>query len=226
MSPTVSSTKSSSHSEIEPRIVATNTLIVTNLDREAFRPDNLAKLKAQLEQYGSIYKFIPIKSFNRILAVYYNTVDANTAKAFADKMLFLSSNIRIYFGMHTPIYDTIDESQHLDVPKIEKNWLISPPMSPPIDWTQIREDSPNSNTLAEDLIQALRKESDINVSARNPSTPSLSKLDVPYWDHDSTIKAGSSNLLNVANDVNRRRTQLRPSQTYTPTPRPPVLSGM
>ncbi|CAG8434287.1 1772_t:CDS:2 [Ambispora gerdemannii] len=270
MSPTASSTNLSSRSEIEPKIISTNTLIIANLSREAFRSENLIELRAQLEQYGTLYKFIPIKSFHRILAVYYNTVDASAAKTFADKMMFLSSNIRIYFGMHTPICDTIDKSQHLAVPKIEKNWLISPPRSPPVDWTQTREDSPNSNTLADDLIHALRPYAtknigDIIIDEEEDEIPrfflddvsekgkksSLSRLDVPCltiitnnegdsdggdddrsvpmilvqdWDHDSTIKIGSSNLLNVTN-VNHRIAQL-PPLTYIPTPRPPIFDGM
>lgn len=33
--------------------------------------------------------------------------------------------------------------------------MVSPPCSPPVGWTQIREDRPNSNTLADDLVHAL-----------------------------------------------------------------------
>jgi len=51
-----------------------------------------------------------------------------------------------------------DPAEHyLQLPKLEKNFLISPPGSPPIGWEQVREDPPNATPLAEDLIQALRK---------------------------------------------------------------------
>lgn len=51
-----------------------------------------------------------------------------------------------------------DPSEHfLQPPKLEKNFLISPPGSPPIGWEQVPEDPPNATPLAEDLIHALRK---------------------------------------------------------------------
>ncbi|EPX72737.1 calcipressin [Schizosaccharomyces octosporus yFS286] len=43
------------------------------------------------------------------------------------------------------------QSSSLKVPKSEKNWLISPPGSPPLGWTPIQEESPNSDYLAHDL---------------------------------------------------------------------------
>jgi calcipressin-2 len=46
---------------------------------------------------------------------------------------------------------------HLRPPAIEKNFLISPPGSPPVGWEQIVEDPPNATPLAEDLIAALRR---------------------------------------------------------------------
>ncbi|WBW74148.1 serine/threonine protein phosphatase (calcipressin) regulatory subunit Rcn1 [Schizosaccharomyces osmophilus] len=43
------------------------------------------------------------------------------------------------------------QNSSLKVPKSEKNWLISPPGSPPLGWTPIKEESPNSAHLAHDL---------------------------------------------------------------------------
>ncbi|KAF9583264.1 carbohydrate-binding module 1 protein [Lunasporangiospora selenospora] len=58
------------------------------------------------------------------------------------------------FGEHTEI--SIDPSRHLlHPPELEKNWLISPPGSPPVGWSQIREDPPNTVHLADDLVKAL-----------------------------------------------------------------------
>ncbi|CAG8568830.1 15713_t:CDS:2, partial [Acaulospora morrowiae] len=56
---------------------------------------------------------------------------------------------------HTPISNEFDNSMYLSVPASEKNMLISPPGSPSANWIQIREDSPNSVTLADDLVHAL-----------------------------------------------------------------------
>ena len=43
------------------------------------------------------------------------------------------------------------------MPETDKNFLISPPGSPPVGWEQSREDPPNVDTLADDLAWALEQ---------------------------------------------------------------------
>jgi len=68
--------------------------------------------------------------------------------------------LRVYRSEPNPIFSpssqTSDENL-LRPPAIEKNFLISPPGSPPVGWEQIREDPPNVAPLADDLITALHK---------------------------------------------------------------------
>jgi hypothetical protein len=52
---------------------------------------------------------------------------------------------------------TIPSANYLQPPPIEKNFLISPPGSPPVGWEQIKEDPPNQSPLADDLMVALKK---------------------------------------------------------------------
>jgi hypothetical protein len=59
-----------------------------------------------------------------------------------------------FFSQHTDI-NPDSATVLLQVPELEKNWLISPPGSPPVGWQQIREEPPNSNVLAHDLSHAL-----------------------------------------------------------------------
>ena len=59
---------------------------------------------------------------------------------------------------------------------MEKNFLISPPGSPPVGWEQAREEPPNDAPLAEDLILALRR---LQISQERGETPGLSVLVEP-----------------------------------------------
>jgi hypothetical protein len=43
------------------------------------------------------------------------------------------------------------------VPELERNFLISPPGSPPEGWAPIKEDPPNVTPLADDIMAALMK---------------------------------------------------------------------
>jgi hypothetical protein len=66
----------------------------------------------------------------------------------------------------------------LQVPELEKNWLISPPGSPPVGWQQIREDPPNATVLPHDLSHALLSlsedfdDEDFKLDAGDQSSPS------------------------------------------------------
>lgn len=67
------------------------------------------------------------------------------------------SILRVYRANPTPL-ESLGRNrfpEYLPVPDTDKNFLISPPGSPPIGWEQIREDPPNVDTLAEDLAKAL-----------------------------------------------------------------------
>ncbi|KAG0053961.1 carbohydrate-binding module 1 protein [Gryganskiella cystojenkinii] len=134
--------------------IATNTLTVTNLEADHFEKETMLKLKAKAESFGDVYYFAPIKSFYRVFVVYRSTFDAQRAKATLHNTEFEGTTLRVYFGQHTEI--NIDPSRHyLHPPELEKNWLISPPGSPPVGWSQVREDPPNAFHLADDLVKAL-----------------------------------------------------------------------
>ena len=48
-------------------------------------------------------------------------------------------------------------NRYLKPPAHEKNFLISPPGSPPEGWEQIREDPPHPTPIAHDLMHALQR---------------------------------------------------------------------
>jgi len=147
----------------------TNTLIITQLPREFFEPSILQALRHHFESYGDIHAWAPLKSFARIILVYYDVDDAEHAKQTCDRLVVGATEyspglmLRVYRADPTPIRtgshigkNGMDE-HYLCPPVQERNFLISPPGSPPVGWEQIQEDPPNATPLADDLIAALRK---------------------------------------------------------------------
>lgn len=65
--------------------------------------------------------------------------------------------LRLYRGYMTSTEQKDPEELHLRVPVQSKNFLISPPGSPPVGWEPIVEEPPNTSTLAADLIAALTR---------------------------------------------------------------------
>ena len=60
----------------------------------------------------------------------------------------------MYFGMETKIEQG---DQHLQAPKSNKLFFISPPPSPPMGWEMRDEEPPNKDVHADDLAAALSR---------------------------------------------------------------------
>ncbi|SJX60470.1 uncharacterized protein SRS1_11790 [Sporisorium reilianum f. sp. reilianum] len=148
---------------------ATNTLILSNLPVEFFIPHICSLLLSLLNTYGPMVRWTPLPSVGRAVVVFENTEGAGLTKAGLDRLVlpFEDSDVhgvqrasdeddgtilRAIFGAAT---DPTAELETLAVPTTDKNFLISPPGSPPVGWEPIREDPPNRDTLAEDLMKAL-----------------------------------------------------------------------
>ncbi|EMD34315.1 hypothetical protein CERSUDRAFT_86436 [Gelatoporia subvermispora B] len=142
----------------------TNSVIV-KIPREFFQTSILGRLHDHFATYGTIYAWAPIKAFARVILVYYSEDAAERAKHECDFLDIGPSDnssqtiMRVYyqepFVIDQPLVDGVDMN-HLRPPPLEKNFLISPPGSPPVGWEQTREDPPNATPLAEDLVRALR----------------------------------------------------------------------
>ncbi len=158
----------------------TNTLVLTQLPLPFFHPRVMDALRHHFASHGELRAWAPLKTFARVVVVYESEDSADEAKTYCDGLeidatpdtyvfewliydyTFANSQafreafvLRVFRADPTP--STPPGGTHLRPPAIEKNFLISPPGSPPVGWEQVSEDPPNAAPLAEDLIAALHK---------------------------------------------------------------------
>lgn len=151
------------------KLPATNALILSNLPVEFFIPHICSLLLSLLNTYGPMVRWTPLPSVGRAVVVFEDSDGAAMAKAGLDRLVlpFEDSDVQgverasdeddgtILRAVFGPVTDPTAEPETLAVPTTDKNFLISPPGSPPVGWEPIREDPPNRDTLAEDLMKAL-----------------------------------------------------------------------
>jgi len=132
-----------------------NTIIITRLnDPTIFEPENLQTIRNIINNYGAIHTWSPFKSFSRIIVVFYDMRVAKAIKESLDGETIMDCSVRIYFANHTNLSPT---SRYLVAPKLDKQFFISPPPSPPHDWESRNEGPPNKTVHADDLAIALSK---------------------------------------------------------------------
>jgi len=132
-----------------------NTLLITNLQApEIFTAANLDSVQRAINEHAPIHAFSPLKSMRRIICTFFTTDDAVAIRKVLDGEEVLGSRVRVYFGQPTKINV---EDQHLQAPKSQKLFFISPPPSPPMGWEMRNEEPPNKEVHAEDLAAALSK---------------------------------------------------------------------
>jgi hypothetical protein len=118
-------------------------------------------LRDHFASHGKIRAWAPLRTFSRVIVVYESEDSADEAKTHSDGLHIDATPetpafvLRVFRADPTP--PTPPGGAHLRPPAIEKNFLISPPGSPPVGWEQVVEDPPNVTPLADDLIAALRK---------------------------------------------------------------------
>lgn len=162
----------------------TNTVAVTSLPKSYFDPLILDVLRNHFATYGEINQWVPLPGFSRIIIVYTLDEQAELAKQHCDTITLEATTdrydddglnpgstltfflfrpevtLRVFRADPNPLAtstSSVPEANYLRPPAIEKNFLISPPGSPPVGWEPRQEDPPNATPLADDLMAALRK---------------------------------------------------------------------
>ncbi|KAJ3071613.1 hypothetical protein HDU98_005051 [Podochytrium sp. JEL0797] len=146
----------------------TNTLLFTNLHHSVFESSG-SELRSLVERNGGrghIVRFIPITSFFRFLVVFDSPETAAIVKQELHGTDFLGQKtVRVYFGDNTDSNHLMNPNAGntmnlLQVPPLEKNFLLSPPGSPPVGWVQPSEAQPSRGGHHQAMIDALVKLAD------------------------------------------------------------------
>ncbi|RZF40027.1 hypothetical protein LSTR_LSTR002430 [Laodelphax striatellus] len=126
-------------------------IIVTNLDGTLFKNDELKKqIETLFKQYGEPASFQYFRSFRRMRVNYNCPAAAAKARIHLHQTQFLGTIINCYFAQPVTPIDAAD--QHLQPPALTKQFLISPPSSPPVGWEPHSEAEPLVNY---DLLAAI-----------------------------------------------------------------------
>ncbi|KAI5475276.1 protein of Calcipressin family [Pseudohyphozyma bogoriensis] len=156
------------------KIQATNSLILL-LPPLLFSARLLPLFEAHFGSYGEVVSWTPLESLGRVLVVYTDVEGATAARKEMDGFCWEEDEderqtgappaepfpLRAFFGPNLALPLPSLHSTLLSVPALSKNFLISPPGSPPVGWEQTLEEAPNSQThptddWGEELARALR----------------------------------------------------------------------
>jgi len=115
-------------------------LVVTNVDLSVFVDDLVkSEFEARFLAFDPDIAFYYIRTFRRVRLDFSCPDTAAAAKDSLDGLLLTSGNtMHCYF---LKVFRTRDEV-FLAPPPLEKQFLISPPCSPPVGWEQPKEDNP------------------------------------------------------------------------------------
>lgn len=116
-------------------------IIVTNVDLTVFdNADIKANFETMFREFEPNPTFHYLRSFRRVRVDFEAHLSASRAKLNLDGSPLGDNVIHCYFMQ--VLSPCTDEDAYLHVPPLEKQFLISPPASPPVGWEQPKEDRP------------------------------------------------------------------------------------
>ncbi|CAJ0940966.1 unnamed protein product, partial [Mesorhabditis belari] len=118
-----------------------NSIIITQVPDEVF--NNPVEKRNFCEMFNDIDENIHfdfLKSFRRIRIIFSTPENATTGKCRVEHFSFKGIQLKAYFGQRVLLRSS--SGALLQPPPLEKQFLISPPCSPPVGWEQMREMAP------------------------------------------------------------------------------------
>ncbi|KAI3365937.1 hypothetical protein L3Q82_009700, partial [Scortum barcoo] len=144
-------------------------LVASVTNQEVFNhPEVQASFEALFRSFDTEVQFQYFKSFRRVRISFSDALAAAEARVGLHKTDFNGKEMRLYFAQSVHI-----GSPRLEPPKPEKQFLISPPASPPVGWEQSQDATPVVNYDLLCAISKLGPGDKYELHTATPTTPSV-----------------------------------------------------
>ncbi|KAI3415913.1 hypothetical protein GPALN_005477 [Globodera pallida] len=121
-------------------------IIIKDVPRELFDdPKQKENFTSMFDQISSdIVRTDFLKCFQRVRIIFEKPEHATAAKLLVEHHSFNGIKMKAFFAKNIKMTRRAyqDEAGHLTLPPLEKQFLISPPSSPPVGWVQHAEMAP------------------------------------------------------------------------------------
>ncbi|KAM9327403.1 calcipressin-1 isoform 1-T1 [Pholidichthys leucotaenia] len=146
-----------------------NALIACKVPEDLFNEGSLkVSFQALFRSFDPAVQFQYFKSFRRVRINFSDALAAAEARLRLHKTDFNGKEMRLYFAQSVHI-----GSPRLEPPKPEKQFLISPPASPPVGWEQSQDATPVINYDLLCAISKLGPGGKYELHTATPTTPSV-----------------------------------------------------
>ncbi|KAL7881601.1 hypothetical protein AOLI_G00084490 [Acnodon oligacanthus] len=147
----------------------TDCLVACELSEQVFREEPLrASFEELFRAFDREATFQFFKSFRRVRINFTNALAAAEARAKLHKSDFNGREVRLFFAQSVHI-----GSPRLEPPKPDKQFLLSPPPSPPVGWEQAQDATPVINYDLICAIARLGPGEKYELHSGTPTTPSV-----------------------------------------------------
>ncbi|XP_037314894.1 calcipressin-1-like isoform X2 [Pungitius pungitius] len=144
-------------------------LVASVTNQEVFnRPEAQVTFEALFRSFDPEVQFQYFKSFRRVRISFSDALAAAEARLRLHKTDFSGKEMRLYFAQSVHI-----GSPRLEPPKPDKQFLISPPASPPVGWSQSLDATPVVNYDLLCAISKLGPGDKYELQTATPTTPSV-----------------------------------------------------
>ncbi|XP_067116938.1 calcipressin-1-like isoform X1 [Osmerus mordax] len=146
-----------------------NALIACKVTEDVFNDQSLkASFESLFRSFHPDVSFQFFKSFRRVRINFSDALAAADARLRLHKSHFNGKEMRLYFAQSVLI-----GSPRLEPPKPDKQFLISPPASPPVGWRQAQDATPVINYDLLCAISKLGPGEKYELHTGTPTTPSV-----------------------------------------------------